>query len=898
LAFLFGRKKNDKPEYTSLQLQTATNILAIPILWGTNRIAPNVIFYNNFYAEQVPHGKGGKGGMLGGGSQGAVDYHCDLVLALCEGPIKTTRRVWKDRLIFGTFDINGEQTILIWDQTDNGTDPLFVFNGYPDQKTWGYFASLYPSYPLAFPWTAYLAAAQFGLGASATIGLFNVEVIGPFAGTGSNGQDADPALVIQDFLTNLQYGASFDSTLLDTTTLLSSGGNGATVQDYCKAMGIQFSPLLTDQEQGSSILTRWLQICNTAAVWSGQKLKFVPYGDTSIAAGQILTATITETVPQNPDNIPGGFGFGFIDVSSAGQYVADLGVKYSTQYYGLSLQYVGATIPPGPGFYGRIGATYYFSQLDIGVAVTLSFQYTIAGGYTPNLTPLYVLNDDDYVDPGGDSDPMTVERVDPYTLPTIQRIEVSSRGNNYASIPVEARDQSQIEIFGPRVGTTISAREICDEIVVGPTVAQAILQRQLYVRATYKFKTDWTFCLLDPMDIIALNDRTLDMQDWPVRIVSIEEDDNGLLDFVCEELVFGIATAPLYNTATSTSIVVNRAQVVGPVNSPPLIYQPPSAYTGGNQQVMLGASSSLPATGLADPNWGGAFIWASVDGASYTEIAQVLGPTPQGFLTASVAGAASGWDAVNTISVDLTESGGTLSSSTQAAAMAAATLCLVDGELFAFANATLVTKNKYNLTGLARGLFSTSGVAHGPGAMFTYLSSTAVLTQAIPSQWVGQTIYLKFQSFNIFGQSGQDLSACAVYIFDPISPPYTPPTGGPPVTPTPPPGSTTSTGDPLPVGAQHPIVVQLSSGNLDLGQVTGALTLMDDFGSVATPATGTLDLGTVLSYDPIAQQLNAALPNGTVDLGAINAAVTMRGDFGGVLPTIDLHIDLRSGTTP
>jgi hypothetical protein len=890
MGWLFHHKKNDKPEYTALQLQTSASIMAIPICWGTNRIAPNVVFYGNFWAENVPHGKGGKGGM---GGQGAKDYHADLALALCEGPIQRTNRVWKDRLIFGTFG----DVILIWDQTDNGVDPLFVFNGTQDQTTWGYFAALYPGNAMAYPSTAYLAAASFGLGESATIGLFNVEVVGVLAGTGSNGADADPGQVINDFLTNQQYGAQFDPALLDTTTLLSPGGNGATVSDYCHAMGIQFSPLLTDQEQGSSILTRWLQIANTAAVWSGQKLKFVPYGDQVVASG-VHTATITEAIPQNPDNIPGGFGYGFIDVGSAGVFVSDLGVKYATNYYGIQMVYVGATIPPGPGFYGRIGSTYYFSQIDIGQPVTISFQYSTTGGYAPNLTPLYVLNDDDYVDEGQDADPITVDRVDPYSLPTIQRIEVSSRSNNYASIPVEARDQSQIEIFGPRIGTSISAREICDEIVVGPTVAQAILQRQLYVRAHYTFKSDWTLCLLDPMDIIALNDATLMLEDWPVRIVSIEEDDNGYLEFKCEELIFGISTPPLYNSATTSSIVVNRAQAVYSVNAPPLIYQPPNGYTGGGQQVMLGASGALP-SGQVDPNWGGANIWASVDGASYAQIAEVLGQTPQGYLTASCPGAASGWDATSTLSVDLTESGGTLSSSTQAAAMAAASLCLVDGELLAFATATLVTTNKYNLTGLARGLFGTSGVAHGPGASFTYLSTSAVLTQAIPAQWVGQTIYLKFQSFNIFGQAGQDLSACAVYIFDPISPPYVPPTGGPPVTPTPPPGSTTSTGDNLPVGSQHPIIVQLSSGNLDLGSVVGALTLMDDMGSVAVATTGGIDLGSVLSYDPIAQQLSGALPNGHVDFGHVTAdPITMLGDFDRVLATPTIFVDLRSGTTP
>ena len=75
--------------------------------------------------------------------------------------------------------------------------------------------------------------------------------------------------------------------------------------------------------------------------------------------------------------------------------------------------------------------------------------------YTPNLTPVYDLTDTDFVDEKGNKDPVQVERVDVFSLPTIQRVEVLSRGNQYSATPVEARDQSQIEIYGPRVGSTI-----------------------------------------------------------------------------------------------------------------------------------------------------------------------------------------------------------------------------------------------------------------------------------------------------------------------------------------------------------------------------------------------------------------------------------------------------------
>ncbi len=84
------------------------------------------------------------------------------------------------------------------------------------------------------------------------------------------------------------------------------------------------------------------------------------------------------------------------------------------------------------------------------------------------------------------------------------------------------------------------------ELNVGPLCAQLILQRQLYIRANYKFKVDWTFCLLDPMDIIAISDANLGLDDALVRIVSIEEDDKGLFEITAEELTVGVADTPLY----------------------------------------------------------------------------------------------------------------------------------------------------------------------------------------------------------------------------------------------------------------------------------------------------------------------------------------------------------------
>ncbi len=449
------------PDYTGLQLQTSVSTLPIAIIWGKTKAAANVIWYDNF--QRQGEGGGGKGGLFASPTSGYT-YSADLILALCEGPIGGISRIWRDQSTYTLADLG-----------------LSFFNGATPQATWGYLTATYPAEALAYQGTAFVCAANYNLGSNASIGNHNFEIVGQLAGSGVNGVDADPAQVIADFLTNPQYGAGFDPASIDATTLFGASGDSS-LQTYCLAMGIAFSPALTDQEQGSSILARWLQIVNCAAVWSGGKLKFIPYADAAIPAGTHAATTVPTIVPTPTPAGEGATPPPSIAVCGPAEFVADGGVKYA--FTGAAMTSVGARTPSAAGTYAISPAgTYLFAPSDEGQAIEIAYTYATGDSFTPNLTPVYDLADADFVDEKGNKDPLQVARADPWSLPTIQRVECLSRANEYASIPVEARDQSQIELYGVRVGTTIQAHEICDEINVGPIVAQTILQRQLYVRA-------------------------------------------------------------------------------------------------------------------------------------------------------------------------------------------------------------------------------------------------------------------------------------------------------------------------------------------------------------------------------------------------------------------------------
>jgi Putative phage tail protein len=382
------------------------------------------------------------------------------------------------------------------------------------------------------------------------------------------------------------------------------------------------------------------------------------------------------------------------------------------------------------------------------------------------------------------------------------------------------------------------------------------LQRELYVRTKFTFKLSWEYCLIDPMDIVTITDANLGLTDYSVRVIQIEEDDRGLLAFTCEELVAGISNPAYYPSASSSGYQPNQGVPAVPVNTP-LIVEPPTSLTGGLDQIWVGASGI---NGGGGTQWGGANVYASIDNVTYSQVAVLTAPLRQGFLTAALP-AEAGWDSVDTLAVNLAESGGALAGTSQAAAQQGATLSIVDGEFLAYETATLVSGNAYNLTGLARGLGGSTPAAHSTGAPFARIDG-AVIQYTLPANFAGQTLYLKFQSFNVFGGGAEDLSTCTVYSFIASA------------------------------ALADPIFAQLQTGfALDLGEVTDAPTLADDFGSVTVAPISSLDLGSVAVTitDPIAVQL---LSGTTLDLGLTTSAVTVSDVFGSTNDAVVDVIDL------
>ena len=133
-----------------------------------------------------------------------------------------------------------------------------------------------------------------------------------------------------------------------------------------------------------------------------------------------------------------------------------------------------------------------------------------------------------------------------------------------------------------------------------------------------------------------------------------------------------------------------------------------------------------------------------------------------------------------------------------------------------YATATLTSAHHYSLTYLYRGLFGTAIAPHSTGAQFAFLNGSAIFKYDLPAQYVGREIYIKLQSFNVFGGGLQNIATCTAYTYTPAG-----------------------------TAIDHPAARSwMTSTPMDMGSVTTAPGVEDDFGAPLTLAVELdVDLG-------------------------------------------------------
>ena len=736
-------------------------------------------------------------------------YSASFIMGICQGPITGFGLAWWDKNI-GI--VTGLQSISSINLGSDGQtiDP--------------YWASAHPAKAIGYSGTANIVFANNQLGNTATLPNFNFEVFGVGAGISGaspNGYDANPAQIVSDFLTNPRYGANFPSANLDPAM---TSGAASSYASYCAAVGLFLSPLLDQQQEAQQSLADITQVTNSAIVWSGALLKIIPYGDQSVinaftvasftgaptqSGGDTISLTFTDPAFNEGSpytvsyttlanlQMPGAMA-GLAQVVNADSNLVGFGILAS----GVSLAGV-MVIQSNPTGNTTIG------QSGGGGITAAGIGATTTNAFTPNTTPVYSLGEDDYivqessvginfgVTPGGPAlrsgatpitggftdDPLHIVRSTPADANNMIEVECLDRQNNYNTAIAEAFDQGSIDLYGVRRDTSTKARLITDPLYVGGTVAQLLLQRQLLYRNTYIFQLGWKYILLEPMDLVQITDLRLGASALTVRITAVEEDDEGMLSITAEDFfgpysptvlyppanysptvspsILGLGggtAAPAVKQASGGAVggyVPNWSATPGNVNTP-LIFEPPAALLSGDLEIWIALSGG--------PNWGGAQVWISSDGSSYAFAGTVSGPATQGILTATIGNSGGNPDTTDICSVDLSESRGQLLSVSATDAANLVTLCYVGGELFAYQTASLTGTYHYNLTTLYRGAYGTTVASHPVGTQFARIDQS-VGRFPYPNTLIGQTIYLKFLSFNIVSGALQNLSSVPAYTY-------------------------------------------------------------------------------------------------------------------------------------
>ena len=763
--------------YTGLDIQTSAQGVPVPIIWGIRRVGTNLIWQADFTGVRSKKGTG-KGGE---GKNPINKYTVAVVMALSEGPVVSVGTVWQDKTITSLAKLG-----------------LTLFLGSSTQAAWSYLTSNNPTQALTYARTSYVANSAYDLGRQPTLPNHNYEVIADnAAGTGSPGAggayttgtagwvDVNPGFIVEDFLTNPQYSIGLPLSAIDSTSL-------STYKDYCNAQGLLLSPALKSQEQVSAIIDRWAKLTNTWIFWSGNAIKFVPLGDSSLNTGAVTQVDVS-AIPLAPPVSSGTYyGFWpFLGLASAA--VTDGGVKFQDTGAALSSS---TSNPPPQGQYNFSASLYSFNSADAGrpIVVTYTRPYNVGNSYTPNVAPVYNFTYDQLVADIG-TPPITVTRADPADAPNHVKLEVLDRGNAYNTSVCEWKDQGLVDQFGQIDASVTQAHDICWP-QIGQIAAQLIGQRAAYIRNTYEFKLGPEYgSVLEPGDIVTLTDSHIGISQFPVRITQLDEDDNCNWTVRAEEFPGGIGTVTAGSTPITTvplggSIVTNGAS--GSVN-PPGIFEPSSNLTNGVAELWVAASGGA--------NWGGCVVYVSLDNVNYTPIGTITQPAIQGALTASLASHTDP-DTVDTLSIDTTRCAIAFpTDATNADANAFRTLALVvpafttaapaNGEMLDYGAAATTGTYTANLSYLRRGLYGTAPAAHSIGDLFTRfdLSQTnkpvgnSVLVHAMPPQYIAQTIYLKFCSFNMFGGEAEDLSTVTAYTYVPSGAGYGAGLNGVPTTP-------------------------------------------------------------------------------------------------------------------
>lgn len=383
--------------------------------------------------------------------------------------------------------------------------------------------------------------------------------------------------------------------------------------------------------------------------------------------------------------------------------------------------------------------------------------------YIPNTQPVFDLDDTDFVGDGL----VKITRSPWQDAYNKVQISWSNRLNGYNQEPLTEQDDASIQRFGLRAETPQSWDFICT-LAAAQFAGNLRVKRSVNIRANpYTFNIKSKYSCLEPMDLITITVPELGLVKFPVRITkTVDNPDSSGIQITAEDFPWGTAQPTLYAKQTGIGFKPNAGQA-DPGNTQALIIEATNRL--GLQQ---GNILYIFVSGQT-PDWGGCYVMGSFDGVTYNDLnggQPITSPARLGALVNSLAAGTVDPDP-SSFKVKLSSAGAVLQNMSTADFNQLISMCvLIDitddnpFELLAYKNATLVDKDTYQLDTLHRGLFGTVNAAHTAGESFARLDQASFQYQYDPGL-AGQTLFLKFPSFNTLGGRQQPISQAAVYSF-------------------------------------------------------------------------------------------------------------------------------------
>ena len=742
---------------SALNIQVSTYGGVIPWLWGSNRIAGRLIGYFDFTAIPLPSGgkKGGKGGggTKKGGAQTQYTYTATVEVLLCMGQVFSIGSIW-----------------------DSSGHLLYTVSSYQYTVPGGG-GSVTPP----------LSGAKF------------LDDIGPTRGDSysvvANDYGSDGSVTLsgtqQTPMTSVGSSPGAGQYVVNTTT----GQYTFSAADAGKVVTINYSvTIVTSQGVSSPKEVLQLTLFTGAigqAAWSYMVSAHPSQADSysGIAYFGAENADLGQSgvLPNLTYEVHGlgcytnGSGYDAQPSDIAYAILTDTinGIGWSSSLVGSLTQWINYFKANGlwlsPFYDSQDTAAKMVQDLcdmtntapvwSEGVLKFIPYGDTTVVGngatYTPATNPIFDLNDDDYQSVG--DDPVTISRTTQADAYNSVSIEFLNRANNYNPEVYEAKDDASIQVFGVRKkdaqayhGITVKA--------VAQFMAKAQLNRELYIRSTYKWRAGWLQVMVECMDLVTLTDTTLGLNKTPVRVTKITENEDGTLDFEAEEFPWGTAQATVYGAQSAAGYAPNGYADPGSVNAPIIVEVNDRISVSGRHELWFAVS------GNSLGNWGGCNVWASADGTTYKYIGKVQGSAAMGTLGADLPYAADP-DNSSTLTLNVDSNTGVTLASVSAGDKDnyRSLIFLQDAsgniEIVSYQNATLVSSNVYNLTNLRRGVYNTPITKHSSGTTNWFAVNPNLFVVAVDAQWVGQTMHFKFTSFNQVEKMEQDISTVTDYTF-------------------------------------------------------------------------------------------------------------------------------------